>query len=311
MDFVRCVSLALCISVCGVGSASASGGSTGDGSSQMGPARASSSHGALTSAMAVFPNHAQVPSQQLSANTASTSTTYYGAPYYSPQFFTGYYSSLAAAANAYWVSYQHYWGVYPPNCSFSWAPIDGTTGGTFALMYQRGSNCYGGPEGLLGIAYPYSPAKNAGSGAGCDGGEGSEEASGSRPSSSSSCAAKKGAPMAGDPINASTGSKYLQDDDYSDGNWLTFRRFYNSMASVASTAMGVDWRHSFDRSLQLSNTGSRPGAILPPNAAVMFRPDGKQETFKKANGQRPGGGRVPLHQWHAPARQHRQCATRE
>jgi RHS repeat-associated protein len=90
--------------------------------------------------------------------------------------------------------------------------------------------------------------------------------------------------MAGDPINASTGSKYLQDDDYSDGNWLTFRRFYNSMASVASTAMGVDWRHSFDRSLQLSNTGSRPGAILPPNAAVMFRPDGKQETFKKANG---------------------------
>jgi RHS repeat-associated protein len=90
--------------------------------------------------------------------------------------------------------------------------------------------------------------------------------------------------MAGDPINTSTGNKYLQDDDYSDGGWLTFRRFYNSMSSVASIAMGVDWRHSFDRSLQLSNTGSTPETTLPPNAAVLFRPDGKQETFTKTNG---------------------------
>ncbi|HWX65314.1 MAG TPA: DUF6531 domain-containing protein [Rhodanobacter sp.] len=82
--------------------------------------------------------------------------------------------------------------------------------------------------------------------------------------------------MAGDPINTSTGNKYLQDDDYPDGGWLIFRRFYNSTPAVASTAMGAHWRHSFDRSLEILGT--------PASSIVLFRPDGKQETFTKANG---------------------------
>jgi len=83
--------------------------------------------------------------------------------------------------------------------------------------------------------------------------------------------------MAGDPINTSTGNKYLQDDDYTASVWLTFRRFYNSTAAVASTAMGAHWRHSFDRSLEILGA--------PASSIVLFRPDGKQETFTKTNGQ--------------------------
>lgn len=82
--------------------------------------------------------------------------------------------------------------------------------------------------------------------------------------------------MAGDPINTSTGNKYLQDDDYLGGNWLTFRRFYNSSPVVESNSMGAHWRHSFERSLEMVGN--------PVTAIVMLRPDGKQETFTKANG---------------------------
>ncbi|MFC5435995.1 RHS repeat-associated core domain-containing protein [Rhodanobacter umsongensis] len=90
--------------------------------------------------------------------------------------------------------------------------------------------------------------------------------------------------MAGDPINTSTGNKFLQEDDYPSGGWLTFRRFYNSAGSVTSTSVGSLWRHSFDRTLQLSNASSTPETPLQPNLAVLFRPDGKQETFTKSSG---------------------------
>jgi RHS repeat-associated protein len=92
--------------------------------------------------------------------------------------------------------------------------------------------------------------------------------------------------MAGDPINTSTGNKYLQEDDYLGSRWLAFRRFYNSHPSVASAAMGAHWRHSFDRTLELSNGGVDSNSIpLPPNTAVLRRPDGKQEVFSKLTGQ--------------------------
>lgn len=82
--------------------------------------------------------------------------------------------------------------------------------------------------------------------------------------------------MAGDPINASTGNKYLQDDDYTTSAWLTFRRFYSSNSAVNSTAMGTQWRHSFDRSLEMLGTTN--------SAITMLRPDGMQEIFTKTNG---------------------------
>jgi hypothetical protein len=57
-------------------------------------------------------------------------------------------------------------------------------------------------------------------------------------------------PMAGDPINISTGNKYVEETDYDDTKWLTLRRFYNSISSTGFTPLGVYWRLSFYRSLQ-------------------------------------------------------------
>jgi YD repeat-containing protein len=122
--------------------------------------------------------------------------------------------------------------------------------------------CWNGSISVL------SSAKNAGDGAGCNGGEGSHRGD-------ITCPIASGAPTRGDPINTATGNKYLQDEDYS-GGWLTFRRFYNSATALASTAMGAHWRHSFDRSLQILNS--------PATVIIAFRPDGKQEVFNKING---------------------------
>jgi len=122
-------------------------------------------------------------------------------------------------------------------------------------------------------------ARNLGSGAHCDGGLGSPKsgsASGGGANGNadgSSCAEAVGAAKVGDPIDAGTGSYYLQEDDYTASYWLTFRRFYNSSGAVAPANLGFRWRHSFDRSLLL--VGS------PVTTIIMLRPDGKQENFTK------------------------------
>lgn len=245
------------------------------------PARAST---VGAHAKAADPSFAQ--DSQLTAATTSAST-FYGPPFHwqdghiSPD---GNHSTVGETALAFWKAYQHFWGVYPPNCHFSYTPTaNGRATGTFALMYESGSSCRGGPEYVKGTAYSTDPGKNNGNGGGCDGGEGSDGggdgsgAGGSGSTNNPSCPNASGAPMAGDPINTSTGNKYLQDDDYLGSTWLTFRRFYNSHAAVASTAMGAHWRHSFDRSLEIIGT--------PATSIVMFRPDGKQETFTKISGE--------------------------
>jgi len=83
-------------------------------------------------------------------------------------------------------------------------------------------------------------------------------------------------PNVGDPINAATGNKYLQEDDYVGTPWLTFRRFYNSNSGVAATPMGTQWSHSFNRSLMPFGN--------PATTLLMSRPDGTQEKFTKVNG---------------------------
>ncbi|MBB6243674.1 putative toxin [Rhodanobacter sp. MP1X3] len=90
-----------------------------------------------------------------------------------------------------------------------------------------------------------------------------------------------GTPMHGDPINASSGNKFQQDTDYRDSAWLTFRRFYNSRAQVASATLGVRWRHSFDRSLDIlrSSPGSSGISVI-----VLARPDGTREQFQQSSG---------------------------
>ncbi|WP_196239561.1 DUF6531 domain-containing protein, partial [Dyella monticola] len=123
--------------------------------------------------------------------------------------------------------------------------------------YPGGGFGYGD---VMPATYAYDPGKNAGTSiCGCQ------------------TSSLKPAPVfVADPINASTGNKYLEEDDYAVGDWLTLRRFYNSTQAVASTGIGTNWRHSFDSSLELVNQ--------PLTTIVLMRPDGSQETFTKANG---------------------------
>ncbi len=78
-----------------------------------------------------------------------------------------------------------------------------------------------------------------------------------------------------DPINTATGNKFEQETDYTaPDDWLTLRRFYNSLVAVNQTSLGTLWRHSFDRSLQL----------ISSTQINHYRPDGRFERFQKSNG---------------------------
>lgn len=157
MDLIRRVLLVLCISVCGSWSAAAAPGHLGSDGQQAGPARASSSRGAPQSAIVAPPS----ATTMLTAS-ATSPTTYYGGPYYWHDIYYGNggpFGTISATADAYFAWYQHYWGVYS-GCSISTSPTgSGSSTGTFALMYERGANCSGGPEYVVGTAYSYKPGK--------------------------------------------------------------------------------------------------------------------------------------------------------
>lgn len=183
----------------------------------------------------------------------SSQSSFYGAPYQwndghiSPD---GYHSSVSETANAFWAAYQRFWSVGPPGCTFRYSPTgDGVSTGTFALMYEQGSTCHGGPEYVVGKLYSYDPGKNNGCSDGC---------------------------QAGDPINLGTGNEFEEQHDYS-ASGLTFARYYNSSAATATTYIGSHWRSNYDRSIEYLAGGSSP-------VATLFRPDGKQFRFRKING---------------------------
>jgi RHS repeat-associated protein len=85
--------------------------------------------------------------------------------------------------------------------------------------------------------------------------------------------------MINDPINASTGNAFLQQDDFVLGTWLSFRRFYNASSGATSSAIGTNWRHSFDSAMYFSYSGS--DTVI---SAAVVRPDGNEEFFSNANG---------------------------
>ncbi|MBT2117486.1 DUF2778 domain-containing protein [Dyella sp. LX-66] len=151
-------------------------------------------------------------------------------------------------------------------------------GASFSGTWTAATGCK--PGTVSATRFGGDVARNLGSGAACDGGLGSAKSgSGSGGGANgnadgSSCAETMGAAKVGDPIDAGTGSYYLQEDDYTASYWLTFRRFYNSSGAVAPANLGFRWRHSFDRSLRLIGT--------PVATIIMLRPDGKQETFTKS-----------------------------
>jgi RHS repeat-associated protein len=247
MDFVRSLWLVLCISLCGITSVSSTGVPAGDEGAQEGPARASSAHN-HPAAMRVNTHSAIVRS---SASAAST-TSYYGAPYYDNDAYYDDGSSITVAAQVLndWAHYQQYWGVSPYGslqCSYTFSPSgNGPTTGLFGIFYVNG-DC-GGGDGIYGTAYPYNPTKNTGKPCNC----------------------------AGDPINLGTGNEYREDAD-NDLGALSFHRYYNSHAAVASTHIGAHWRHSFDRSLEYLSDGTA-------SSATVFRPDGLQVVFTLQNG---------------------------
>jgi YD repeat-containing protein len=76
----------------------------------------------------------------------------------------------------------------------------------------------------------------------------------------------------GDPINASTGNEYRDEEDLSLGA-LSLHRYYNSDASMTSSHIGAHWRHSFDRTLVYQSSS-------PPSTATIIRPNGVQKVFR-------------------------------
>lgn len=186
------------------------------------------------------------------APTAASGTTYYGPPY----FTNGWYvydptQTLQQQIDDDWIYYSKYWGVSPYGglqCGYTFTPSgNGETTGNFGSIVWTGQ-CWGGNE-IVATAYPYQPGKNTGKPCNC----------------------------AGDPINLGTGNEYRDDEDAALGK-LSFHRYYNSSAAVASSHIGAHWRQSFDRRLEYLSGGTT-------STATVFRPDGLQVVFTLQKGQ--------------------------
>lgn len=125
---------------------------------------------------------------------------------------------------------------------------------------QYAGLCYADVGDIYASGSPYALGKNAG-GCDCDGDNGHN--GGPAPAS----------PLKGHPINVSTGNKFEQETDYTAPNdWLTFRRFYNSLGPAYPGALGSAWRHSFDRALAIN---------LAKTSLLAYRPGGSFRTFTK------------------------------
>ncbi|HEY0199869.1 MAG TPA: DUF6531 domain-containing protein [Rhodanobacter sp.] len=139
--------------------------------------------------------------------------------------------------------------MYPwafPGCTYT---LTYYPNASYAASQVYGGTC-SGYNGFVATAYLYVPDKNTGKPCDC----------------------------AGDPINLGTGNEYRDDEDAAlDG--LSFHRYYNSHAAVASSHIGAHWRHSFDRRLEYLSGG---GTTV---IATVFRPDGLQVAFTLSNGQ--------------------------
>jgi len=198
------------------------------------------------------------------STTAKAQTSYYGAPYYPPAAYgaPSPFSTVNAAVQAWYLAYEVGYGFWPNVCTLRYTSTG--SGPHVELMWitanSPSSPCggNGGPSFIAASTYSFNPVKNLGHPVGIS---------------------------AGDPINLATGNEFHEDVDFKQG-WLDFARYYNSDMNTASTAMGSQWRHSFDRSLQLSNPNSwTTSGSLPPTIAVLYRPDGLQEAFTKTGTQ--------------------------
>ena len=249
---IRSLWLMLCISLCslcGATTVSAIGSPAGHGSSQTGPARASSTPNKPLNVNVA--NH----SSATTSSAALGSTTYYAAPYFQYGYSNyGPWGSIDAAISAWWTDYQSRYPSAFPGCSFSVTLTDPNTTnnndnavGRVAIMPLSGT-C-GGWGRVVATAYSFAAAKNLHAPCSC----------------------------AGDPINLGTGEEYRDETDGDLGE-LSFHRYYNSHVAVSSSHIGAHWRHSFDRSLEYLSDGTT-------STATVFRPDGMQVVFTLHSGQ--------------------------
>ncbi|WP_147416451.1 RHS repeat-associated core domain-containing protein [Stenotrophomonas sp. AG209] len=104
-------------------------------------------------------------------------------------------------------------------------------------------------------------------------------ARGAADSASKANARDPGSPFEGDPINTSTGNFYRQETDFESPSGLMFRRFYNSSARAPGSSLGRQWRHLFDRRLEV--LAPTTGAAGDRTFIRAIRPDGSSELFTR------------------------------
>jgi len=181
--------------------------------------------------------------------TASGTTTYFGPPYLQVAYmYHGPWPTVSIALQMYWAAYQAVWRM--PQCTWPvtyYTPTVSNGGGV--AWVDLGNGCGGDGFVVRATQYTYDPVKNNGPPCNC----------------------------AGDPINLATGNEYRDEEDAS-LNELSFHRYYNSHASVASSHIGANWRHNFDRSIEYHASSNL-------STATVFRPDGRQVVFTLASGQ--------------------------
>ncbi|SNY63447.1 RHS repeat-associated core domain-containing protein [Stenotrophomonas sp. CC120223-11] len=215
------------------------------------------------------------------ASTASAAT-YYGPPYKVQSFRgVGSFESIGAAVNFLVGKIQAPCQQDPKCTKPPVVTVRYGTDGWAATIYVNGSvsdNVFAS-EILIG-----QPQKNfGGCQKRCSAGLGSATdgtgARGAADSASKANARDPGSPFEGDPINTSTGNFYRQETDFESPSGLMFRRFYNSSARAPGSSLGRQWRHLFDRRLEV--LAPTTGAAGDRTFIRAIRPDGSSELFTR------------------------------
>jgi len=196
--------------------------------------------------------------QAVHAQTTSGQSSYFGAPYTASNLpgsnsFPDIASAMRAIDNTY-LAIDPTHGCAPIVHKFT-DPLSSKPYGS-VLTDIPGAPC-SGSNSVMASLYSYAPGKNLGR-------------------------VRDGQPQAfslGGSIHYGTGNEFLEEEDASLGA-LSFRRYYNSHPATASSHIGNQWRHSFDRSLSYVASSDGTAAIV-----TAFRADGLQETFNLQSGQ--------------------------
>ncbi|WP_414604469.1 RHS repeat-associated core domain-containing protein, partial [Stenotrophomonas sp. AR029] len=218
----------------------------------------------------------------LGGTSTASAATYYGPPYKVQSFRgVGSFESIGAAVNFLVGKIQAPCQQDPKCTKPPVVTVRYGTDGWAATIYVNGSvsdNVFAS-EILIG-----QPQKNfGGCQKRCSAGLGSATdgtgARGAADSASKANARDPGSPFEGDPINTSTGNFYRQETDFESPSGLMFRRFYNSSARAPGSSLGRQWRHLFDRRLEV--LAPTTGAAGDRTFIRAIRPDGSSELFTR------------------------------